>query len=109
LECCHALFSDEGRSLAALGVLLLRLLLAIDTFFQQVVELSTWWVLEVKQSMLAFTTRYNPRIRKVYLEEVEIVSDDREMFRTVEAFAMEMVLNPYRLEMELDLIYLSYV
>lgn len=52
------LFRTKGRSLAALGALLVILLLAIDTFFQQVVALPARWTLENKSIMLPFTFRY---------------------------------------------------
>ncbi|KAJ8113489.1 hypothetical protein OPT61_g4394 [Boeremia exigua] len=40
------LFRTKGRSLAALGAVLTLLLLATDTFFQQVSDLSERWILE---------------------------------------------------------------
>jgi hypothetical protein len=40
------LFRTKGRSLAALGAILTLLLLAIDTFFQQLVDLPERWSLE---------------------------------------------------------------
>ncbi|KAH9864234.1 hypothetical protein J1614_010168 [Plenodomus biglobosus] len=40
------LYRTKGRSLAVLGALLILLLLAIDTFFQQVVDLPDHWALQ---------------------------------------------------------------
>jgi hypothetical protein len=81
------LFRTRGRSLAALGALLIVLLLAIDTFFQQIVELPTRWRLENKEGMLPFTTRYNPGVNQVFIGGTEIVTDDKDMFLVLQKFA----------------------
>ncbi|KAH7350469.1 hypothetical protein BKA66DRAFT_541071 [Pyrenochaeta sp. MPI-SDFR-AT-0127] len=81
------LFRTKGRSLAALGALLVVLLLAIDSFFQQVVGLPDRWTLQSSPGVLPTTSQYTPDIPKVYIEGVEIVSDDKEMFYVLEKFA----------------------
>ncbi|CAI6323308.1 unnamed protein product [Periconia digitata] len=53
------LLRTKGRSLAALGAVLTVLLLANDTFFQQVVDLPERWVLQGKGS-IAKVVRYDP-------------------------------------------------
>jgi hypothetical protein len=59
------LIRTKGKSLAALGALLTVLLLAIDTFFQQVTELPERWVLH-GESMIARSVRYEPEIASAY-------------------------------------------
>ena len=49
----------KGRSLAALGALLTVLLLAIDTFFQQVTDLQERWILQGNSS-IPRSIRYTP-------------------------------------------------
>jgi hypothetical protein len=71
------LFRTRGRSLAALGACLIVLLLAIDTFFQQVVSLPTRWTLDGTTGMLPKTYRYVPRPPRVYREGVKANSYDK--------------------------------
>jgi hypothetical protein len=59
------LFRTRGRSLAALGALLTVLLLAIDTFFQQVTDLPERWTLQGK-GLIPRATRYNPESTWAY-------------------------------------------
>lgn len=47
------LLRAKGRHLATLGALLIVLLLAVDTFIQQVVTIPNRWILENKASMLS--------------------------------------------------------
>jgi hypothetical protein len=83
------LFRTRGRSLAALGAFLIVLLLAIDTFFQQVVSLPTRWALDGKTGMLPKTYRYVPRPPQVYHDGVEAYAGDKDMFLVVEKFSYE--------------------
>ncbi|KAF2678295.1 hypothetical protein K458DRAFT_140294 [Lentithecium fluviatile CBS 122367] len=53
------LFRTKGRSLAALGAILTVLLIANDTFFQQVVDLPERWVLQGSPSSIAKLQWYN--------------------------------------------------
>lgn len=55
----------KGRSLAALGAILTVLLLAIDTFFQQVTDLRERWIL-YGDSVLPRSVRYAPSADYVY-------------------------------------------
>lgn len=59
------LFRTQGRSLAALGALLTVLLLAIDTFFQQVTDLPERWTLR-GEGFIPRTIRYDPDTVIVY-------------------------------------------
>ena len=72
------LYRTKGRSLAALGALLIVLLLAIDTFFQQVADYSDQWTQE--KSMTAHiprTTTYEPTYNPAYQQGIEISSEDK--------------------------------
>jgi hypothetical protein len=54
------LFRTKGRSLAALGALLIVLLLAIDTFSQQVVTFPNEWTLHEIPGEIPYVVRYDP-------------------------------------------------
>jgi len=54
------LFRTKGRSLAALGALLIVLLLAIDTFFQQVVSFPDEWMTRSNAGSIPRVVRYEP-------------------------------------------------
>ncbi|KAF1952529.1 hypothetical protein CC80DRAFT_495324 [Byssothecium circinans] len=54
----------KGRSLAALGAILTLLMLAIDTFFQQVVELPERWR-EAGQGQISQVHRFEPRYNTI--------------------------------------------
>ncbi|KAF2130501.1 hypothetical protein P153DRAFT_366083 [Dothidotthia symphoricarpi CBS 119687] len=53
-------FRTKGRSLAALGALLIVLLLAIDTFFQQVVTFPDRWAIETTLGAIPRVVNYKP-------------------------------------------------
>ena len=59
------LFRTKGRSLAAFGAFLTLLLLAIDTFFQQVTNLPEHWMLN-GEGFITRTIRYNPDVEEAY-------------------------------------------
>lgn len=61
----------KGRSLAALGALLTILLLAIDTFFQQVTDLPERWKLE-GESFIPRITRYEPSVESQYEDDTTL-------------------------------------
>jgi hypothetical protein len=83
------LFRTRGRCLAALGVFLIVLLLAIDTFFQQVVSLPTRWTIDDTAGMLPTTYRYEPHPPQVYREGVEMNINDKDMFLVIEKFSYQ--------------------
>jgi hypothetical protein len=83
------LFRTKGRSLAALGALLIVLLLAIDTFFQQVVDLPTRWKLDATASILPRTVKYDPKLPTVYREGVDANMNDKDMFLVIEKYSYE--------------------
>ena len=71
------LFGTKGRSLAALGALLIVLLLAIDTFFQQVVTFPNQWALRTASSSIPVVTRYHPPILTYFTKGFEIAQYDQ--------------------------------
>jgi hypothetical protein len=60
------LFRTKGRSLAALGAVIIVLLLAIDSFFQQVVTTPNRWTLQSIPGTLPRVTNYRPPYTPVY-------------------------------------------
>ncbi|KAF3006856.1 hypothetical protein E8E13_010804 [Curvularia kusanoi] len=72
------LFRIKGRSLAALGAILTLLLLATDTFFQQVTDYPNRWALEEVISTIASVSIYSPTYRPQYSEGWEDNSYDME-------------------------------
>lgn len=83
------LFRTRGRSLAALGALLIVLLLAIDTFFQQVVEFPERWALESAASKLPVTVQYIPGGNKEFREWIPSANMDSDLSRIIEKFSYE--------------------
>ena len=67
------LFRTKGRSLAALGAILIVFLLAIDTFFQQVVALPDRWAQQDRPSAIPravmFEPPYTPQYFQVWKEQ----------------------------------------
>jgi hypothetical protein len=59
------LFRTKGKSLAALGALLTVILLAIDTFFQQVTNLPERWTLR-GDGIIPRVVRYEPEVVYTY-------------------------------------------
>jgi hypothetical protein len=70
------LFRTKGRSLAALGALLIVLLLAIDTFFQQVVTYPDHWAVQNSSSSIPVVKEYRPLHLKSYMKAEEQGSYD---------------------------------
>lgn len=80
------LYRTKGRSLAALGALLIVLLLAIDTFFQQVVEYHDLWSLESATGSIPRVTRYEPFYKTAYMHHDEMGIMDRAFEPLVKEF-----------------------
>jgi hypothetical protein len=81
------LFRTRGRSLAALGALLIVLLLAIDTFFQQVIDFPERWSLENAVSKLPITVRYKSGAGAQYVQWIPTATNDPDLFQIVEKFS----------------------
>lgn len=70
------LFRTKGRSLAALGAILIVLLLAIDTFFQQVVTFPDRWQLQDERGHIPRVVNYKPPYLKEYQDGLEMSVQD---------------------------------
>jgi hypothetical protein len=81
------LLRTKGKALAALGAMITLCMMALDPFFQQVVDFPDRWALQETPSRIPTTTRYEPGLPKVFIEGAEIVSDDSDMFLVVNKFA----------------------
>lgn len=66
------LFRTKGRSLAALGAILTLLLLATDTFFQQVIDYPDRWALEQLKGVIPRVVRYEPFYAPEYYQGLEL-------------------------------------
>jgi hypothetical protein len=80
------LFRTKGRSLAALGALLIVLLLAIDTFFQQVVEFPHRWALQPTTGAIPRVVEYQSMYLPEYWEEWETNQSDKDFRPIVQEF-----------------------
>lgn len=80
------LYRTRGRSLAALGALLIVLLLGIDTFFQQVVEYHDHWALEVLAGAIPRIGDYNPYLQPTYSMGYETTRENGEIANAVRAY-----------------------
>jgi hypothetical protein len=81
------IYRTKGRSLAALGAFLILLLLAIDTFFQQVVEFSDRWTLQATLAVVPKAYTYETYSPKEYLDGFEYASNDKDTFLMIEKFS----------------------
>lgn len=82
------LYRTKGRSLAALGALLIVLLLAIDAFLQQVVDLPDRWALQTGiTGSLSRIVRYEPGTNMVLRFGDVIASDSPDLFPITRKFA----------------------
>jgi hypothetical protein len=80
------LFRTKGRSLAALGAILIVLLLAIDTFFQQVVAMPDRWSLHIVPGTLPRVMDYHPTYTPAYFGGLESTAEDRSTAAIVREF-----------------------
>jgi hypothetical protein len=81
------LFRTKGRSLAALGALLIVLLLAIDTFFQQVIDQNERWTLHSMAGELPRTIQYTASSESIYRQGAEIATGDPDMALVIDKFS----------------------
>ncbi|KAH7093059.1 hypothetical protein FB567DRAFT_514554 [Paraphoma chrysanthemicola] len=80
------LFRTKGRSLAALGALLIVLLLAIDTFFQQVIDFPSRWALQSAMSSIPRVVNYEPLYLIEYWQKWETNQADKNLRPIVQEF-----------------------
>ena len=81
------LYRTKGRSLAAMGAVLILLLLANDYFLQQVAEIQEVFVLVNATSAIAAATTYSTAFGKQFQNGTEMAMDDPDMFLIVEKFS----------------------
>jgi len=97
-------FRTKGRSLAALGAILIVLLLAIDSFFQEVVETRERWTLFamtnapdlLQSSNIPKTIRYSPGNSLEYRAGVELYQGNLEFMTIADAFFYDNGTQPIR-------------
>jgi hypothetical protein len=70
------LYRTRGRSLAALGAVLILLLLAIDSFLQQVIDYPTRWTVQSGDAEVRTIVRYEPGEIQEFRESMELQLDD---------------------------------
>jgi hypothetical protein len=80
------LYRTKGRSLAAFGALLILLLLAIDSFLQQIVDLPERWTLLKERGTVRRTVRYKPDIPRVFSEGLPSTTYDAELEVVLQEF-----------------------
>ena len=80
------LFRTKGRSLAALGALLIVLLLAIDSFFQQVVTYPDGWALENSSSSIPIVRNYQPPFQTFFQAGIEMGQTDRFTLSLIQSY-----------------------
>lgn len=73
------LYRTKGRSLAALGALLIVLLLAIDTFFQQVVGYHDHWALEPMTGAIPRIVNFNPLFKPSYWKGYTVNAENKDI------------------------------
>jgi len=80
------LFRTKGRSLAAFGALLIVLLLAIDTFFQQVVDYPDRWRMMGSVGEIPRIVRYEPRSPPQFWQNSEQLVYNRELIAVMRQY-----------------------
>jgi hypothetical protein len=83
------LYRTKGRSLAALGALLIVLILAIDTFFQQVVDYPDKWAPELEQSEIPRVVQYTPFYTPEYYLDYELNYIDQNVKPVLSKFFLD--------------------
>jgi len=81
------LIRTKGKALAALGAMITLCMMALDPFFQQVVNYPDRWAISETHSKIPRTTWYEPGLGKVYRDGVDMNVVDNDMRLVVEKFA----------------------
>ncbi|KNG44807.1 hypothetical protein DDE82_001491 [Stemphylium lycopersici] len=81
------LIRTKGKALAALGAMITLCMMALDPFFQQVVDFPDRWALQESPSRIPMAKTYAPGLGKVFVEGVDMTSDDIDMFLVLQKFA----------------------
>jgi hypothetical protein len=72
------LYRTKGRSLAALGALLIVLLLAIDTFFQQIIGYQDRWALETMHGAVPRIVNFKPPFQPSFSHGFEATAENKD-------------------------------
>ena len=81
------LIRTKGKALAALGAMITLCMMALDPFFQQVVDFPDRWALQPTLSKIPKTTRYEPSLGKVFREGADMNVADKDMSLVVDKFS----------------------
>ena len=80
------LYRTKGRSLASMGAMIILLLLAIDSFLQQTIDLPERWALQPFVGRLRRTIRYENTRSQIYSEGLPYSFDDRDVMLATDRF-----------------------
>jgi hypothetical protein len=92
------LFRTRGKSLAALGAVLTLLLLATDTFFQQITDLPERWILE-GYGEIPRVVRYEGDNGQLYQDGLPVNLDDINLRQLRSNSSTTMAISQWHLEM----------
>ncbi|KAL1594585.1 hypothetical protein SLS60_010346 [Paraconiothyrium brasiliense] len=87
------LLRTKGRSLAALGAILTLLMLAIDTFFQQVIELPEIWILQGK-GYVPMVIQLKQQAPLSYSNGIENIETNKELTALINNFFVDNGTSP---------------
>jgi hypothetical protein len=73
------LIRTKGRALAALGAMIMLCSLALDPFFQQVVDFPDRWALQDTSSAIPRASYYNPPYNPAYFQGIEDQQNEQNM------------------------------
>ena len=80
------LIRTKGRALAALGAMIMLCSLALDPFFQQVVDFPDRWALQSTSSTIPRVVDYQPPYIPAYMGGDEVTSEDRALAAVAREF-----------------------
>lgn len=83
------LLRTKGKALAALGAMITLCLMALDPFFQQVVDFPDRWALQVTQSKIPRAVQYIPKVYDEFVKGFEQATDDPELRHVLDKFSWD--------------------
>jgi hypothetical protein len=81
------LMRTKGKALAALGAMITLCMMALDPFFQQVVNFPDRWALQDTQSQIPRIVRYEPSQGRIFREGVEVAGTNADMELLISQFS----------------------
>jgi hypothetical protein len=81
------LIRTKGKVLAALGALITLCMMALDPFFQQVVNFPDRWALQDTPSTIPTAVRYEPRIGSVFRDGGPYAVNDPDLSHVLDKFS----------------------